>query len=395
MDPLPPIPTPFAMRWREFRIRYLPVVGFAVIMISVVVLWRNAGITSFMAGVAEGVRSTVSSPQVGVVQQLNVQPYQMVQAGDPIAIIMPKDPRVDMDLFQSQLQISRLRLQPSVAEQNAMNFEGIRVDLLRTKSELAIAKVNLERAENEVRRNEPLFKQKLVSEDIYDISLKSRDLYRAEIEAKSNAVAQIEERLNALNTLGVPHTLNTNDIAYQLLSQLDALQHNAVSNWGPIVLRAPISGMVGMIYRQQGENVVAGEPLVSINGNWSDRIVAYMRQPYYVDPMVGMSVHVTTRERKAKKFWSEITQVGAQVETITNTLGFVRTGYMVDVGLPIVIDIPKGTQIRPGETVDIVFRAKASDRPLIPVNQPATAPSTAPAAPAASVKEHAARALME
>lgn len=392
MDPLPPIPTPFAMRWREFRIRHLPIVGFSVIMISIVILWRNAGITSFMAGVAEGVRSTVSSPQIGVIQQLNVQPYQMVQAGDPIAVIMPKDPRVDMDLFQSQLQIARLKLQPSVAEQNAMNFEGVRVDLLRTKSELAIAKVNLDRAENDVRRNEPLFKQRLVSEDIYDISLKTRDLYRAETEAKSNAVAQIEERLNALNTLGVPHAPNTNDIAYQLLTQLDALQHNAVSNWGPIVLRAPISGMVGMIYRQQGENIVAGEPLVSINGNWSDRIVAYMRQPYYVDPLVGMSVHVTTRERKAKKFWSEITQVGAQVETITNTLGFVRTGYMVDVGLPIVIDIPKGTQIRPGETVDIVFRAKASDRPpLIPVNQPATAP----VAPAASVKEHAARALME
>lgn len=392
MDPLPPIPTPPWMYWREFRIRYLPSLVFVLVMICVVVLWRNAGITSFVAGVAEGVRSTVSSPQVGVIQQLNVQPYQMVQAGDPIAIIMPNDPRVDMDLFQSQLQIARLKLEPSVAEQNAMNFEGIRVDLLRTKSELAVSKVNLERAENEVRRNEPLFKQKLVSEDVYDVSVKARDMYRAEIETKSNAVAQIEERLNALNTLGVPHTLNTNDIAYQLISQLDALQHNAVSNWGPIVLRAPISGMVGMVYRQQGENIVAGEPLVSINGNWSDRIVAYMRQPYYIDPLVGMSVHVTTRERKAKKFWSEITQVGAQVETITNTLGFVRTGYMVDVGLPIVIDIPKGTQIRPGETVDIVFRAKASARPaLTPVNQPAPAP----AAPAASVKEHAARALLE
>ncbi len=392
MDPLPPIPTPPSMYWREFRIRYLPAVAFVVIMISIVVLWRNAGITSFVAGVAEGVRSTISSPQIGVIQQLNVQPYQVVQAGDPIAIILPKDPRVDMDLFQSQLQIARLKLQPSVAEQNAMNFESIRVDLLRTKSELAIAKVHLERAENEVRRNEPLFKGRLVSEDIYDLSVKTRDMYRAEIDAKSNAVAQIEERLNALNTLGVPHSLNTNDAAYQLLGQLDALQHNAVSNWGPIVLRAPISGMVGLVYRQQGENVVAGEPIVSINGNWSDRIVAYMRQPYYVDPLVGMSVHVTTRERKAKKFWSEITQVGAQVETITNTLGFVRTGYIMDVGLPIVIDIPKGTQIRPGETVDIVFRAKASERPaLTPVNQPATAP----AAPAASVKEHVARALIE
>lgn len=395
MDPLPPIPTPLWMYWREFRIRYLPFVVFVGIIATVVFLWRNAGITSFLTGVAEGVRSTVTSPQVGIIHQLNVQPYQVVQAGDPIAIIIPKDPRVEMDLFQSQLQIARLRLQPSVAEQNAMNFEGVRIDLLRTKSELAVAKVNLERAENEVRRNEPLFKEKLVSEDVYDISLKSRDMYRAEIEAKSNAIAQIEGRMEALNPLGVPHALTTNDLAQQVLAQLDALQNTAITNWGPIVLRAPISGMVGMVYRQQGENVVAGEPLISINGNWSDRIVAYVRQPYYVDPLVGMSVHVTTRDNKAKKFWSEITQIGAQVETITNTLAFVRTGYLMDVGLPIVIDIPKGTQIRPGETVDVVFRAKPLDRTLTPVNQPASAPTTAPAAPAASTKEHVARALIE
>ena len=392
MDPLPPIPTPFAMRWREFRIRYLPIVGFVVLVGTAVVLWRNAGITSFVAGVAEGVRSTVTSPQVGVIQQLRVQPYQMVQAGDPIAVILPQDPGVEMDLLQSQIQIARLRLQPSVAEQNAMNFEGVRVDLLRTKSELAIARVNLARTENEVRRNEPLFKQKLVSEDIYDLSLKSRDMYRAEIHEKSNAVAQIEERLEALNALGVPKSPSTNDAAHQLLARLDGLQNTITTNWGPIILRAPISGMVGMIYRQQGENVVAGEPLIAINGNWSDRIVAFVRQPYYMDPLVGMTVHVTTRERKAKKFWSEITQIGAQVETITNTLAFVRTGYLMDVGLPLVVDIPKGVQIRPGETVDIVFRSKPLERTLTPVSQPATGPAPAPAA---SAKEHVARAFSE
>lgn len=395
MDPLPPIPTPAAMYWREFRIRFLPVIAFMVLVGLVVVLWRNSGISSYLAGVAEGVRSTVTSPQVGVLQQLRVQPYQMVQAGDPIAIILPKDPRVEMDLIQSQIQIARLRLQPAVAEQNAMNFESVRVDLLTIKSELAIAKVNLERALNEVRRNEPLFKERLVSEDIYDLSVKSRDMYLAEIEAKSNAIAQIEGRLNALNTLGVPQVPSTNDATQQILARLDGLQNSAETNWGPIVLRAPISGMIGMVYRQQGESVVIGEPLIAINGNWSDRIVAFVRQPYAVDPMVGMSVHVTTRERKAKKFWSEITQIGAQVETITNTLAFVRTGYLMDVGLPIVIDVPKGMQIRPGETVDVVFRPKPLERALTPVNQPATGPVPASPAPAASAREHVARVLLE
>jgi hypothetical protein len=61
-----------------------------------------------------------------------------------------------LDLLQVERQMARLRFQPSLAEQNAMNYEQVRVDLLRTKSEQAIAKVNLERAQNEVQRNTPL-----------------------------------------------------------------------------------------------------------------------------------------------------------------------------------------------------------------------------------------------
>jgi hypothetical protein len=162
-----------------------------------------------------------------------------------------------------------------------------------------------------------------------------------------------------------------------MLSRLDSLQASAATNWGPILLRAPITGMVGLVYRQQGENVVEGEPIISINGNWSDRIVAYVRQPYQVDPMVGMPVYITTRDRKMREFWSEISQVGAQLEIITNTLAFVRTGFLVDAGLPIVVDVPKGMQIRPGETVDVVFRPRPLERGSltpVPVGQPDAVP---------------------
>jgi len=389
MEPLPPIPTPASQYWREFRIRFLPIAIFALIIAGIVTLWRQSGISSYLSGVAEGVRSTVTSPQVGVIQQLNVQPYQIVKAGDPIAIILPRDPNLSMDLLRSQLDISRLRLQPSVAEQNAMNFEQIRVDVLRTKSELAVAKVNLERLENEVRRNTPLYKEKLVSEDIYDLSVKTRDAYKAEIETKNRTVAEIERRMEELQAFGVPHAASTNDLAQIVIAQLEQMRDAAITNWGPIILRAPISGMINTVYRQQGENVTEGEPLIAINSDWADRIVGYLRQPYAVDPKVGMTVHVSTRERKTRNFWSEISQVGAQLETITNSLAFVRQGALVDAGLPIVVDVPKGMQIRPGETVDLVFRPKPSDPVLVP----------APAAPASdktqNAGQHAARLVVE
>jgi multidrug resistance efflux pump len=374
MDPLPPIPTPVSMYWREFRVRFLPVAVFAGLVCVIVLVWRSAGISSYVAGVAEGVRSTVTSPQMGVIQQLRVRPFQMVEAGEIIGVLFPRDPDAELDMLQTQIAIARLRLEPSVADRNALNFESVRVDLYQLEAELAIAKVNLDAAEAVVKRNEPLYKARLVSEEIYDLAVKSRDMYAAEIKAKTEAIGLIQGRLEALNTLGVPQPVTTNDPTQLMLSRLDSLQASAATNWGPILLRAPITGMVGLVYRQQGENVVEGEPIISINGNWSDRIVAYVRQPYQVDPVVGMPVYITTRDRKMREFWSEISQVGAQLEIITNTLAFVRTGFLVDAGLPIVVDVPKGMQIRPGETVDVVFRPRPVERILTPVGQPDAVP---------------------
>ncbi|MBN2505438.1 MAG: hypothetical protein JXQ71_01965 [Verrucomicrobia bacterium] len=205
MEQLPAIPTPWPQRWREFRIRVLPVLMFALVAVAIAMLWRNLGAPG-LSGLGEGTRSIVSSPHPGLMQSLLVKPYQMVQAGEPLAVLRPVDPRVPLDLLQAELQLANLRYQPTPAEQNAMNYERVRADLLRTKAELAIAKVNRERADNEVRRNLPLYQEKLVSEDIYDLSVKTREACQAEIDEKTKAVAEMEERMRQWRNLGDPQS---------------------------------------------------------------------------------------------------------------------------------------------------------------------------------------------
>jgi hypothetical protein len=93
-------------------------------------------------------------------------------------------------------------------------------------------------------------------------------------------------------------------------------------------------------------------------------VVAYLRQPYPVDPEIGMRARATTRTRSREQYSLSITHVGAQVEVITNVLAFVRQGAMVDVGLPIVMDLPAYSRIRPGELVDLwIDRTKRPTRP--------------------------------
>ena len=68
MKDLPPIPSPFGKRWREFRFEHLPKVMFAGALASAVVMWR--GVRPGEAASPEEVvivasPSTNSVPEIG------------------------------------------------------------------------------------------------------------------------------------------------------------------------------------------------------------------------------------------------------------------------------------------------------------------------------------------
>ncbi len=360
MKELTPIPTPASVHWRNFREQVLPVAVFVVVATASVALWLTDNFGAGFVGIAEGPRSIVSSPQPGTLDAVLVEPFQIVQAGTPVAIVQPFDLRTRLGVLQTELDLARLRLQPTLAEQNALDFERLRADLLGTKAELAVAEASLARSEGEVRRNTPLFEEKLVSEDLYELILKSRDMDLAEVISKSNTVVQIQGRIDDLNRLGVPQA-TTNDPTALVVARIERLQRTLATNLGPITLVAPFSGMVGAVLRQPGENVVEGEPLVTVGALTAERVVGYLRQPYAVDPVVGQAVLVRTRERQRRQFWSSIIQVGAQVEIITNALTQVRPERLVDAGLPVMVGLPLGFDIRPGELVDLHIQPTGSN----------------------------------
>lgn len=351
------IPLSSAVIWNTVRRQFVPLLVLGAVVTVIVQQWSNLS-GGGVPGVAEGIRSTIAAPQAGVIKELKVGPYEFVEAGQVLAVLQPTDPRIKLDLAQSELQASRLLLEPSLSDQNALDFERLRVDELRLREELALAKVDLQQAEAALGRAAALRGQKLVSEDAYDLALRNRNYYQAQIQEKQSALKQVQERLVALRPLGEPTEPGTNTAVHALAEAAKKRIDEAASGWGPIDLVAPISGMVHVINRQPGEYAAEGEPLFAIFASRSDRIVAYLRQPYPVDPQPGLKVEVLTRSVQRQSFESEITQVGAQLEPITNSLAFVRPGLLVDVGLPVVVHVPPEVQIRPGETVELIFLSR-------------------------------------
>ncbi|MBM3838395.1 MAG: hypothetical protein FJ398_10590 [Verrucomicrobia bacterium] len=356
--PLPRIPVPPGRRWREFRTQALPWVGFVAALAGVFAIWSDRLVAPTLRGRVEAIRADVASPQPGVLTELKVARFQKVARGEPVAVITPNDPRLRFALVQSELDVLRTRLQPQLNQQrNATDYERLRLEWLLQKVDLATAKVDLARAENELRRDEQLFQAKLISEQLYDFSLKTRDERRVEVEERTKVIADLEQSLQQLKNLGDPQT--PPPVADAVLSSLKAQEdrlHAAEAQLEPITLKAPIDGMVSAVYRQAGENVQNGELIISLNAIQPDHIVGYLRQPFPVEPALGMAVEVRMRYPKPSVHEAQVLQVGSQLEPITNSLAILRPGALMDIGLPIKISLPADLKARPGEVVDLVFR---------------------------------------
>jgi multidrug resistance efflux pump len=315
-------------------------------------LWRDVGEYASIVGIGDGVKSAVTSPQVGILESVLVKPYEIVRRGQPLARLRPSDPMAEIDLVQTQLEIARIRLMPSLAEENAMDYERLRTELLRTQSDVALAEVSLARAESDVRRNEKLFAGKLISEDAFELSVTARDLLKTEVHEKRTLLAELRNRFEKLSSFGNPDA-STNDMRTALARGLEHAFEVARTNWQPLVIVAPIDGMVQAIARQSGEHVEEGELLFILNSLRSERVIGYLRQPYSNKPEVGAKVLVSTRSQPRREFESQIEQVGAHFEVITNAAAFVRQGSLVDTALPLVIGVPEDFQLSPGELVDL------------------------------------------
>ena len=163
----------------------------------------------------------------------------------------------------------------------------------------------------------------------------------------------LDQRLAELSGVGESKTPGVNPEAVQLVAKLEARLRNARDEMLPLTLVAPISGIVHSVLRQNGEAVVEGEPLVFLNSPQADRIVAFVRQPYSFTPRIGLPVEIVTRNPPRQRFLTQVNQVGAQLEAITNSLAVLVPGKLVDAGLQIVLPLPPELTIRPGEIVDV------------------------------------------
>jgi multidrug resistance efflux pump len=353
-----PIPIPFRQRWLDFKVIYLPLIVFLTLCLAVIWIWGRVVAPTSIVGEVEAIRANVQSPVPGTLVSLNVTRMQRVTNGECVAVMSSFDPAVasnELAAIAADLNVMRSRMAISEAG-NVSRLSEIRINLLDQQLQLALAKVRLEQAENELKRAQQLFKEALIpsggdTKNTLEIAQRDRDLYVAEVDHRKRLVEQCESEIKTLSTLGV---VNTNSILSSIDQAIDAEKRRFDGLNQRIALRAPIDGYVSSIRCQAGERINAESPVMVIASENADRVIAWVRQPVTIVPKVGDTVGVRHPMVNNMVIPAKVIQVGGQFEPLSS--GVMPMNFMsnrVETGLPFLAQLPKNSKLIPGEPVQL------------------------------------------
>lgn len=360
MDPLPIIPTPPSQKWREFRIRYLPLLVFVLFFIWAGTLWKTNITAPTTTGQTESIIANVTAPENGVLTNLLVTRFQTVTIGDPIAELIVTDYRSEdlrLNQLRTKLDMAQAELGTMMGQDRlAFDYESLRlafnrdlVDIEATRAELKILDKTLLSLEKGVQ-------EQVIPRLVYEESLRSRDGLRARLDQSQKHSDILKLKLDEARHYGNSFSpSSTNSRSAQLLAEIETDREKLTHLTRQlIVIRAPVSGRVNLIARYSGQNVVTGETIIAIVSEETPRIIAFLHTPLPFEPRDGMEVTVRRRSSKREQALAEISAVGPQMEPVTQAL--LRPGTTFEIALPIAVSIPEGMKLIPGELVDLIIR---------------------------------------
>jgi len=356
------IKMPVAQRWREFRMRYLPIGVFLIAGVMAFILWQQTVVGPTMIGEVEAVQIAITTPDAGYVAKLNVRPMQVVKAGDVIAEVVSTDVRLmssQMQDMRSRIAMSQLEIGSIVdRERIAFDFQNLSMNTLRFRADLAAARAELPTLEGSLLRAEQGWKDRVVPYNDYQLALLLRDSVKARIAELEKLVAEAEKRLEQAGSVAGSFTNFASVHSLPDAIQRLATERQAVEDVrrAPLLLRAPIEGTIGEIRRHAGENVAANDVIVTIHKLTGDRIMTYLRQGIVEPPRPGAPVTVRCRTHAHEEGKAKVEDVGYRFEVITNQ-ALLRPGVSFERGMPVGITMPESLRsiLRPGELVDLAI----------------------------------------
>ena len=347
-----PIPIPLWRRWREFRIRYLPVLVFVGIAALVGHLWQGHVAPTQASGLAMGRQFTVRSPQDGYIADLQLEPFSSIQAGLPLLLIQP----ANMDQLEAQLAVVRAEIAAMQAsldpvtglQRSRLDYEDLRLEKMKLRVTLAADRIDVNRLAREAERANRLFESGLITDAEQDAAVTQVNVAQTRIRENEAVLETLTERLTELATTWEESDTDTALAAAIRVKEeeIRLLEQQAA----PIPLHSPVDGMLATVHLPNGSFARQGDVLVTVHAPEVDYVMAYLRQPVRSIPEVGSEVQVLVPARN-EWFSGIVTSMGNQMVPIHEMLS--RTGMASEYALPMRVQIAPDSPVLPGERIEI------------------------------------------
>lgn len=361
---LPPIPTPPAQRWREVRLLYLPRAMFVAAIALVAWMWNDAVAPATLVAEAEVLGSDLRASQGGVIADLKVGLHQQVRAGEVVGHVAAANTRLleaTLAVIRAEVGMLGDTMQGATDKQRvALEFERMQLDWMSHRVDRAALQGKLQQTDSDLNRAEPLRAGGMITEEAYTQLKITKASLVAQLDEQDKLIARLEPVLRGLNQTDPQAAgLSGASALAAAIKVQEAKLRLAEEQLSPVPLVAPVDGVVALVSRRAGENVLAGDVVLRVTVPKTERLAGYLRQPLPFEPKAGMAAELHTRGTPIKVVSTTITHVGAALETIPpSTLAAMHLPPTPtpETALRVEFALPPSLNLRPGEHVDVVVR---------------------------------------
>ncbi len=374
----------------SLRLHIIPVIVWMVALGAVIILFQNRTQRFETIGLVEGEERRIAAAVAGRIKAVPVHLFDKVNEGDIVVVIdtvlNPENLRIELEAgkevmlatirqLQAELIATRDRLMTEEAERQndleqsarryAVDVEDAKLRVVESKARIAPDKIRLKELDLNIKilnaSSSLIQNQEKITQHYETEKLKTEaEALAKEIEENQLLLAQVEENLQQANErlqiILKKQPINPSiELALQPIREKINVQEQAIlelmRDRPALEIKSPFKGVVSRIRRRVGETIMPRDPILNIVESEPRVIVAYVREPGISQVKENMKVNVLKRSYPMQQASSYVAYMGPGLEELPPQL--LANTTTPQWGRPVLIPIPAGMDLIPGETVGI------------------------------------------
>jgi multidrug resistance efflux pump len=394
---------------KRFYLRHgIPVMVWVLAVGGVIWLFYQRSARFETVGIARGQVRQMAANSTGRIKELRVDLFQPVKAGQVLAVVdtVTEEQRGEEAKLRAQFAMAaaeaerlsaeliptqeQLRAQAANARMNLedncrrfeMDVDSARLRILDLQATLASERVTLEDLALQVSKSKELLQQEAIVpfeleriQARYDGVLKNVQEDEQLLEQARTVLKQAQQRRDQFATHELPQP--SEDAALETIRKQIGVQEQAMKGlmeqlaaWKArhaVELKSPIDGVIISIHGQRNDTILqrpgeevlrrptevvkAGDPILVVAEEKPTEVVAYVSEQQLGFVKERMPVELVKTRAPAWIVASQVVQIGPAIEPMPQRLW--RSPNIPQWGLPVLIEIPPGLDLIPGEVVGI------------------------------------------